>query len=356
MTQLVNPSFDKAIINYFSGTGNAKSVAYWVGEEVYKQGVQVQIKNIGVLNDVNIDDDLDINKNTLIGFTYPTHGFNAPPIVLKYLFHFPKSINNNKVFLINTRAGMKLSKLFIPGLSGLALLLPAIILLLKGYKIIGYRPIDLPSNWISLHPGLRKKVINSIFDRCRGITDKFSEKILSGKNVFTGLWWLPFDIALIPLSIGYFFYGRFMLSKTYIATNDCNECGLCADNCPVKAISMKNGKPFWSYKCESCMQCLNNCPTRAIQTPHGFIILFWWLCFSFLPVIIVNIISSFVNINIPFFKIAMPLFLLIFSIATLFGSYAILHKLMSITIINNIIKYTSFTYFKFWRRYKAPKI
>lgn len=44
-----------------------------------------------------------------------------------------------------------------PGLSGLALILPALMLRLKGYRIKGLRPLDLPSNWISLHPGLRGK-------------------------------------------------------------------------------------------------------------------------------------------------------------------------------------------------------
>ena len=55
---------------------------------------------------------------------------------------------------------MKLAKLYLPGLSGATLLFAAIILRIKGYRIVGLRSIDLPSNWIFLHPGLKEKVVD----------------------------------------------------------------------------------------------------------------------------------------------------------------------------------------------------
>lgn len=353
-----NPPFDKAIIHYFSGTGNAKSVAYWIGEKIYNEGIGVQIKNIGTQPKITTDDKenfkKEISESSLLGFCYPTHGFNAPPIVLKYLWNFPKAKEKTKVFVINTRAGMKLSKIFLPGISGIALLLPALILLLKGYKLIGYRSIDLPSNWISLHPGLREKIVNSIFIRCKKITRKFSDSILSSKKVLVGFWWLPIDIALLPISIGYYFYGRFMLSKTFIATHACNNCGLCVESCPVNAISIKDNKPYWSYNCESCMHCMNHCPTRAIETPHGFTALIWWLSFSILPFIALSLLSDFTDFKGITFEIIYKTISLILSITVIFGGYRIVHKLMNFRVINFIIRYTSFTSYKFWRRYKAP--
>lgn len=352
MTDSTKPKFDKVIIHYFSGTGNAKSVAHWIGDIATDMDMKVQIVNVGRDEKAN---EKDIIENTLFGFCYPTHGFNAPPIVLKYLWKLSRSKNNNEFFVVNTRAGMKISKVFIPGLSGLALLLPAIMLWVKDFTLIGYRSIDLPSNWISLHPGLKEKVINSIFKRCKRITVGFSSKILSGKPVYTGFWWLPIDLALVPISIGYYFYGRFVLSKTYIATNDCNECGLCVNSCPVTAISMKDGKPIWSYKCESCMQCLNNCPTRAIETPHGFIALIWWISFSLLPIVLIILIPQIIDFKGLTSKITYDILLLILSISIIFGSYRIMHKLMKFSIFNKIIKTTSLTSYKFWRRYKAPK-
>ena len=154
---------NKLIIYYFSGTGNARQSAEWIAESMQHNNILAEIFNIAKKTEPEAISD---SSGTLLGFCFPTHGFNAPPIMLRFLSQLPRTKNKTKVFLLNTRAGMKLSKLFTPGLNGLALILPAIILRLKGYRIIAYRPIDLPSNWISVHPGLKQTVINSIVGRC----------------------------------------------------------------------------------------------------------------------------------------------------------------------------------------------
>ncbi len=334
-------------INYFSGTGNAKNVARWFADESKTKKIQFKINDIG-------KQEINNNKNSgdsvLTGFCYPTHGFNAPPIVLKYIWKYPRALNGESFFLINTRAGLKLSNIFIPGLSGLALLLPMIILLLKGYKLVGYRSIDLPSNWISLHPGLKPKVVHSIFKRCKRITKEYAIKILSGRKVMVGFWWLPMDLLLIPISIGYYFFGRFALSKTYLATSDCNNCNLCIEACPVSAIRTLDGYPYWTYTCESCMKCMNNCPKRAIETPHGFIAAVWWTASVLLPVFVYRLLSGLMTSE----KIIYNLIYMALCLLFVFGTYRIAHFLMKYNWFNQIIRYTSLTHYRFWRRYKAP--
>ena len=122
-----------------------------------------------------------LTKKTLISFCSPTHGFNLPPIVLRFIRKFPK-VKHTDAFILNTRGGLKLFKFFLPGLSGLAQILPALVLSLKGFRIVGMQPLDLPSNWLILHPGLRKKVVNSIYNRCNQIVNDFASKILSGNS------------------------------------------------------------------------------------------------------------------------------------------------------------------------------
>lgn len=47
------------------------------------------------------------------------------------------------------------------------------------------------------------------------------------------------------------------------ADNNCTNCGLCAERCPVRAISRDHLKTADSKKCISCMRCIALCPQRA---------------------------------------------------------------------------------------------
>ena len=334
---------------YFTGTGNALAAAKWIARVAEEKKIPIEIKKITPSTSVDLS---KIKENTLLGFCYPTHGFNAPPIVINFLLRIPKS--KNAIFLLNTRAGMKLSKLFTPGMSGLAQLLPALILKLKGYKIIGMQPMDLPSNWISIHPGLRQKVVESIFQRCERITKTFAIKLLSGRKVFKALLSLPVDLLISPVSFGYYFYGRFALAKTFIADYKCDGCSVCLKQCPTKAIQIKNKRPFWTRKCESCMHCMNICPKQAIQTPHLFTIIIWWFILSVIPVFLFGEIlpaNSFISGH---FTLFFRGFILIIGLPLLFFSYRIMHFLMKFRFFNWLISYTSLTHFKWWRRYFAP--
>lgn len=340
-------------IFYFSGTGNAKKAAEWIQESIQEKGYSAVLYNMA---SKIAEQEMKPAGCDLIGFCYPTHGFNVPPIVLRFIRRVPTTKNNTKVFLLNTRAGMKMSKLFTPGINGLALILPAIILRLKGYRIIGYRPLDMPSNWISIHPGLRQKVINSIVDRCERITKKFTSKLIAGKKVNRGLYDLPIDLLLSPIALGYYFYGRFILSKTFIATNACNQCRICEKECPVNAINLKNGMPYWSYNCESCMHCMNACPQRAIETPHAYTAVIWWIAFSLIPLFALKYMINTFNVIDNKYELLQTLFEIVLGAIVVFGGYKALHFFMKFKLFNKCIAYTSLTSFKFWRRYKGPVV
>jgi len=345
--------YEKVIIYYFSGTGNARRASEWILEEAAKLGAKTEIYAIDNKEKLKI---YQPNEKTLIGFCSPTHGFNLPPIMLKFIWNFPKFKNCN-IFILNTRAGMKFLKLFTPGLSGIAQILPAIFLWLKFYKIVGFRPLDLPSNWISLHPGIRKKVVDSIIVRCEQISKRFINKIFEGKKVYIGLFSLPIDLLISPISFGYYFIGRFVLSKTFIATDACNACGLCESECPVKAIKIKHNTPYWTFNCESCMRCMNNCKQRAIETPFSFIAIIWYFLFSILPAFLLEKINLLLNSNSNniFTQIIYNIIFLVLMFVFLYLSHKILHFLMRFRIVNKIITYTSLTKYKFWRRYKFPR-
>lgn len=342
--------YDNLILYYFTGTGNALAAANWIAQVAQTKSIPVEIIKITRSLSINAK---DIPNNSLIGFCYPTHGFNAPPVVISFLYRLPKI--KNQVFLLNTKAGIKLNKLFLPGLSGLAQLMPALILKIKGCRPIGLQPMDLPSNWISIHPGIKQKVVHSIFNRCKEITKRFAEKILAGKSIFKGLVSLPIDLLISPISVAYLLFGRFALSKTFIADHTCNSCKVCEKECPVKAISMKNNTPFWTWKCESCMHCMNVCPQKAIQTPHLFTVILWYLVFSLVPLLVMRELVKTSTFFSEYFDLFFKFSTIIIGFPILFFSYRTLHFLMRFRLFNWLIRYTSLSKLPFWRRYFAPK-
>lgn len=345
-------SWSSIYIYYISGTGNAKISSEWIADEAGKRGIKAIIQRIDRLENIVMPDRAD---NALIGFAFPTHGFNAAPIMLRFIASFPKGLGRN-VFLLNTRAGMKLYKIFTPGLSGIALLLPAFILLIKGYRCIAFRPVDLPSNWIPLHPGIRKKVIESIFLRCERIVRDFANKLLSGRKVYRGLYSLPVDILISPLAFGYYVAGRFFLSKTFIANYNCNNCGLCIKECPTASIKLVSNRPYWKLSCESCMRCLNRCPEKAIEAAHGMAVGFW-LLITIVNAQIILILIRLLHIQagtlwLSIFTQVLSLLCTVFIPAAL---YLVVHYAMGLKPIKYLIRFTSLTSLPFWRRYPPRK-
>jgi len=346
--------YKQVLIYYFSGTGNAKNAAKWIAETADESGIESKLINIEHCKPIEIQKE---KCKILVGFCTPTHGFNVPPIMLKFISQFPK-IKNADAFILNTRGGLKLHKLFLPGLSGIAQLLPAIMLRIKGFRIVGMQPLDLPSNWIILHPGLRKKVVSSIYDRCYKIVRIFAGQLINGKRKYKALLSLPFDLPLIPIAVGYYLVGRFILAKTLFANNACDNCNACIKQCPVNAIKATSNLPFWTYKCESCMRCINKCPQRAIQTAHGYVVLVLIAFYTFLIPFILTIMKEY-NIEIEnqseLLAYAFSIVKTIIFLLLMFASYWLVHRIMKSRIVNWVITYSSLSKFKFWRRYKSPR-
>jgi len=342
-------SIRKVTIYYFSGTGNARNIAGWFKATAITNTIDCQIINISDLKGKQISYP---ETDALIVFISPVHGFNYPPVMLRFMARFPKG--NNRVVLMNTRAGMLIGKFITPGLSGIAFYLAAIILLLKGYHIKGMVPFDMPSNWLSLHPSLNDRTVLYLHERNRIKANRVAMRCISGKRCFRGLADLIQDLLIAPISAGYYFAGRFFLAKTFYASSACDNCNACINGCPVNAIKTHGGRPFWTYNCESCMKCMNHCHKTAIETGHGYIAVF-----SLILSLIFPVLAHFIFDNakaLPYqgailftIESALMVFLMAFW-------YRIIHYLLRYKWFNTLIKATSLTSYQFWgKRYKALK-
>lgn len=345
--------YDNLIIYYFSGTGNALKASGWIIEKAESMGIRTFLYSIDQHRKPELP---ETEGRTLIGFCSPTHGFNLPWIMIRFLLRFPAK-GRYDTFLLNTRGGLKLFNWFTPGLSGVSYIVSMLILLLKGHKFRGLQPLDMPSNWVSIHPGLNENTVAQIVERCRKTAVDFAEKVLNGKRVYRGLLALPFDMLIAPVSFGYFISGRFWLAKSFMASSGCNGCRICEEHCPVGAIKIKNDRPFWSYNCESCMRCMNLCPKRSIQTAHLFVTMVI-VIFSFLPVSIwlsKKAESMSPGIITDLFKFSEGFFSWAFHVSVLFIIYRIFSWFIRYRTVNKLFIFASFT--KYWKRfYKAPGI
>jgi len=339
--------YDTLVVYYFSGTGNALKAARWLADRASEYGMEVHLHSIDRFEKVTPP---ELNGKTLIVFCYPTHGFNLAPIMMKYIAKFPRG--KSGVVTLNTRGGLKFGKIYFPGLSGVAQLLPMFLLLLKGYKIKGSLPFDMPSNWISIHPGLTDSASGEISRRRERQIGMFAERLFEKGRAFSYKFfvYLPLDIAVAPITIGYYFCGRFIFAKSFYASADCNDCRLCVEKCPTNSIVLVGKRPFWRYTCESCMRCIGICPSKSIQTAHSFVIPMMYL-FSLIPVT-----AAALNIlGLPADGILQDVLIRVINWVSVFlfliAGYFIFAQLLRVKFINRFFEYTSLT--RYWKRYIA---
>jgi len=260
-------------VHYFTGTGNSWWAAKRIAGLADRDGMKIEISAVSGRKSAPV---ASPKRDDLVGFSYPTHGFCLPWRMLKFILAYPRG--RARTFLVNNRAGLKFGRIFTPGISGIAVLLPMLILRLKGYRLAGTLPLDTPSNWVAVHPGLSPRAVDAIFTRRKGEVDAMWRKLAEHKHSFPlkFLLMIPVDILVSPISLAYIAFGRFLLTATYTTDAGCDGCGLCASQCPVGAIRMVQGKPRWTIRCESCMRCLNICPHRAVHGSWILMILFSW--------------------------------------------------------------------------------
>ena len=338
-------------IYFMSGTGNTFRVARVFAERAARTGASVSMTPMGKSTRPRQSTG---GHSRLVLLASPTHGFTAPWLAIWFALRLPTGRGAHAATLV-TRAGTKFGRVFLPGWDGTAAYLLALVLLLRGYRVRGAMGIDMPSNWLAVHPGFKRTNAEAIIARSRPSLVRFADRILSGRR-FYGSWIsFPLGLLVLPVSLGYLVYGRAMFGKLFFAGDKCNGCGLCAQQCQHNAIRMrgKPPRPYWTYRCESCMRCMAYCPKSAIEVSHSFAVLAGMAMSFYPPVLAAWVFSVMPGLRetAPG-KIGFQVSMYAFWLGILMLVYVLFWVLTRNPAVNRVFKYTTLT--PLFRRYHEP--
>ncbi|MCL2319399.1 MAG: EFR1 family ferrodoxin [Treponema sp.] len=228
-------------ICYFSGTGNtlwsAKKIAALIGGEC-------DLVNIGMEAQ---KDTITIEADAVV-LLFPAYAYGAPLAVRKFL---EKAAIKTPYFAAFVTYGTS---------PGGALAEVARLVRRKEIGVVYFGRIPAVENYIAIFGPQKPKTIERRLGMQTSTTEEAArcvrERRTNRINTFRPL--SAFVSLLFSLGVKIFY-------KWYTVSDKCNGCDICEKVCPVKAITMKDGRPVFSNKCEHCQGCLNWCPQKAIQ-------------------------------------------------------------------------------------------
>lgn len=236
------------MIFYFSGVGNsawvANRLAEYLGDKV-----------LAIAEEKNIDKVYSPLKGEKVGFVFPVYGWEPPKIVLDFVVKMQMNAPDYLYFVCT--CGDDVGKT--PSVFDSAIRK-------KGWKCDAGFSVTMPDTYVCL-PGfdiddtatLRMKMDNAKA-RVEFIAQQLAENIsMKHFDCYEGP--LPYTKTYV---LGGLFRAFLMSPKPFKATDRCVSCGLCAQKCPVKNITM-NDKPSWGSECTMCLACYHACPHHAIE-------------------------------------------------------------------------------------------
>lgn len=234
------------MILYFSATHNSEYVAKRIADAT--DDYIVSITECYQKQKFSFDENCK-----MLGIVCPTYSFGLPSIVKEFLQLVHFSDYPKYIYFVATYGTT-------PGQTGEFI---NEILTSKGLTLSARFGVKMPDTWTPLFDLRNKERVQQINDRAELSIDSVITHL---KNLKCGDFMkdkIPYLIAKIGHGIE---YDAMRKTKHFHVEDTCVGCGLCANHCPVSAITIQNHKPTWTKdRCVMCLSCLHHCPTFAIQ-------------------------------------------------------------------------------------------
>lgn len=233
------------MIFYFSATGNtlhaAKKVAEATGDRL------VDISDVAQEISVPVDDET-------IGFVLPTYFYGIPSLLPDLIAKLDVKHPNPFIYLVLTCGGT----------SGNASGVFEKMLEQRGLHLSATHTVRMVDNYVPMFKIVSPSEIASRLKDADGEIDIIAKKIL----------WKSIDRAEehrgrlpgVMTTLAYPMYKHGRKTSKFTVSDTCIGCGLCAKNCPAKAIKIVDKKPVWvKDRCVLCLRCLHRCPKESIN-------------------------------------------------------------------------------------------
>ncbi len=230
-------------IYYFSGTGNSLFIAQKLGEKI--EGAQV-------VSIPRVIDDNEPVSGDVIGIVSPIYMYNMPYIVVDFIKKIKEAAY---IFFVYAGAGK----------AGNGTKVTKDLFAAQNLKLSSLFNVTMPDNYTPYGCPSKEKQ-EELLKNAGERTAEIANIVTARKEHFDGGNTSFFEANIHPGLLYKLGYTRInVMDNDFTADDKCNGCSICQKLCPVKNITMEDGKPVWHNRCQQCYACLQWCPQESIQ-------------------------------------------------------------------------------------------
>lgn len=231
------------MVIYYSGTGNSRKLAQVLAaqlhDEAYDITADLREKQFPAFQ----------NKAAAYVFVCPAYAYRIPRIFENYLRQARFEGGKNAYFVLSCGSNI-----------GNAMHHTKTVCRQIGLHFQGIAAVKMPENYICMFDSPPQDTARKLVLAGEETVRQLADTIRAGKPLpaVRGSSFLTYVVNPV-------FYKLFVHDKKFYATDACTGCGLCTKVCPLKNITLENGRPSWHGNCTQCQACISICPHTAIE-------------------------------------------------------------------------------------------
>ena len=226
------------MIYYFTGAGNSRYVAQRLAQALGDSAAFMP-DHVGTL----IPDD-----GSPVGFVMPVYFWGIPTVALRFAQRL-QLLGKHYTYTVLTPSGS----------SGAA---ASMFEKTLGHKIDTHFCVLMPDTYCPMFDCGDRAKADAVLERAEGEIDSVIAQV---KARATGDFDMHHGMGRLYTVTMYPLY-RASTTRRFAVNDACTGCGLCANLCPDKFITIEEGRPVWREgHCNLCFACLHHCPHFAIQ-------------------------------------------------------------------------------------------